>query len=621
MKISTEIQELFAINFKKEEEGNFLEDDLTLNWDKVNELLIKPSELMSDILQKLNYDNISSVIKNLDSHETCLELKRLIDPIIAESKIILKAKERFKASLNNFSTWTSSSDQLKIIFNEFCENPEEYALAGLLQITAILEFSLGNVYKSKTRQLPPHLLKDVLIEISQLDCFNEHQIILLQILVGSSKGINLRNVSWHGFIDSLDASYLTFLFVILISYGKQLQGKLMVVTRCRDDLVDWMISLDDANFNFSEIINAKLIQECNMPAWKMILKFYKSHNYTAGIFLILSQIEGILRYIYGVLNDEDVTAKLNKYYVIMDSMFYGYVLKSDITPLMIGKITKIQEMEIRRTSRRNKMLEAFPRSLILLHNDLFYCMDGPRIRDKISHGEVLINADNSRLILITLLIYTWHVAKIYEKSTNFTYQSIFMSSFKFVDSFNVSYEKLSQVFNSMEIPEAFSFEKLTVERLGISCEEIKISYLPLIEAQAVKLFLNILENYDKALENLQSSSSELFELLKLRKLSSGRRKMLGNLVQDLPTLAKGLQKVLNLIHKIFFIIQDLDDKFDNEKWSTALIKLLRQTLKLCENLSRYFSTQNRNFFVANQKVCEFLQFTDNCDSWLNKFEQ
>lgn len=112
----------------------------------------------------------------MDNFEDCLKLKRGIDPIIIWSQVILHNQESFKSSLKQFSTWTHSTDKLLKIFSDFCKDPNEYALAGFLQLMSILEFALGNVYKSITRQLPPHLLKDVIDELTKVECFAFNQV-------------------------------------------------------------------------------------------------------------------------------------------------------------------------------------------------------------------------------------------------------------------------------------------------------------------------------------------------------------------------------------------------------------------------------------------------------------
>lgn len=440
----------------------------------------------------------------------------------------------------------------------------------------------------------------------------------MQIIVGTSKGVNLRNLSWHGFLDNVDPSYLTFLFVTLVSYGKQLQGKLLIVSRYQDE-VDWHISIH-ADETYNELVESNTINMSNIKAWQTILKFYECEHNIAGVFLILSQIEGLLRHIYGELNNEDVIARLNKYYIIMDSICYGYVLKEDITPLAIGKITKVQELEIRRSSRKNRMLEILPRSLVMLLYDLFYCIDGPRIRDKLSHGEIIIDNNNSRQIFRTLLKFSLLVIKFYDQKNsleNFKYQSTFMSCFKFVHSFNLINLKLSNIFNTLKIGENLAFKVKRTKIIKVDCEEVKIIFPSLIEPQVIKLLQNILDNFDKALDNFQSSASELFELFMLRKLSTKRRSVVENLIKDLSNFSRGFELILNQLYKTFFTIQNLDHDFFDDKWSSNLIKLLKQTLKLCENLVRYFSIQNRNFFVAHQKICDFLHFIDMNDNLLS----
>lgn len=103
-------------------------------------------------------------------------LKRVIDPLIINTKVILENPQQFESSLREFSAYFNV-DRSLLIFREFLENPDEFALTSTLQITSLIEFSLGNVYKSFKRQSPPHLLKDLLIELSDCDyLFDDNQV-------------------------------------------------------------------------------------------------------------------------------------------------------------------------------------------------------------------------------------------------------------------------------------------------------------------------------------------------------------------------------------------------------------------------------------------------------------
>lgn len=73
--------------------------------------------------------------------------------------------ESFVEKLSQNSRFTGCTTRLIQIFDKFKADPDNTAADTLLQILPILEFSLGNVYLSKTRQTPPHLLKDLLQEI------------------------------------------------------------------------------------------------------------------------------------------------------------------------------------------------------------------------------------------------------------------------------------------------------------------------------------------------------------------------------------------------------------------------------------------------------------------------
>ena len=58
--------------------------------------------------------------------------------------------------------------------------------------------------------------------------------------------------------------------------------------------------------------------------------------------------------------------------------------------------------------------------------------------------------------------------------------------------------------------------------------------------------------------------------------------------------------------KIFSAVQDLDDKFEDNDWSKKIIRVLKQTLQMTQIYNKHFSIDDRNYFIANSKTCEFL---------------
>ena len=90
-----------------------------------------------------------------------------MDPIIFESEIIVKNSETFKEILEDYSQWTHSTAELLEVLNSL--NEPEMSVISLLRITSIIEFSLGNVYQFLSHRNPPHLMKDLLEELANLN--------------------------------------------------------------------------------------------------------------------------------------------------------------------------------------------------------------------------------------------------------------------------------------------------------------------------------------------------------------------------------------------------------------------------------------------------------------------
>lgn len=371
----------------------------------------------------------------------------------------------------------------------------------------------------------------------------------------------MRNIVWHGFLESVDYHYVTFLFVIIISYGKLLRNE-TILPRLRPEIT-FEICFNDETFCFDNLLKSPTIQQLNSTAWKIILNLHKTGNSKSAIFQLLPQIECLLRFIYGQINQVDVTAHLDKYYIIMDSIFYEFILEEDFTPLVIGKINKAHELEIRSKNKRNKILEVFPTSLMLLGFDIFHAADGPRIRDKISHGEAVCDVNSGRIVR-KLLQFVSHVVGFHDDGISpiFDYESVYMNSFKVARTYNNLVEEIEKVFESLEIPESLKFEnlefKLNLEK--IEMKKVKAFFRPFNESQTMKLLLKILEITYKAAANFSFSCDEFFQQFNARKLRSTRRETLKQIIVDLPNLFKGFREILKLVYDTFVTSQQVDNE-------------------------------------------------------------
>lgn len=110
----------------------------------------------------------------MKSYDKCLNTKRVIDPLLIESKDIFNHRS-FKEKLCNLTQWTHSTNDLLEIYDDV-EEKSDNNISSILRITSILEFSLGNVYQTVTQKTPPHLLKDLLQELKGIDVFRPIQV-------------------------------------------------------------------------------------------------------------------------------------------------------------------------------------------------------------------------------------------------------------------------------------------------------------------------------------------------------------------------------------------------------------------------------------------------------------
>lgn len=543
----------------------------------------------------------------LQSYEECLRCKRIIDPIILESGTIINQK-RFRDVLVESSCWTNSTSELLEIFDQFVleDNDTSINTALVAHLASVLELSLASVYETITHDPPPHLLKDLLKAIKKVDLFNPIQIFVLQIVLGSSKGLNLRNLTWHGFLENVDHLYVSFLFVLFVSYGSALTDT-PIVPRKRSTLLVPIVF--DSEVDFSTLLKSPTIQKCNFRAWQTILKLHDRKRFKTSIYLMLPQIEALLRVIYGEMNRVDVNAKLDNYYIILDSIFYEYVLDVDCTPLVIGKINKAKEILNRKINRKNQMIELFPPSLMHLGYDLFHAADGPRIRDKLSHGEAVCEENNDE-IAEKLLRFAALIIQFCDSGeiAKFEYKSIYMNNLKLQRIYNATCDSVCVIIAALKIPQSLRSESHRFDwQLSKLDLDVKCFFRPLMEAQIVKLLLKILDKFVDALEKFLLSCNELFVAYEERKLSSSRRQTAIQLVDLLPNFYNGFRCILNIVGETFRLTQQIDeDKSDHESCSQN--NLLKHSLRLVENLVKHFSPNSRNFYVANEKMTEFLQF-------------
>ncbi|XP_045034794.1 endoplasmic reticulum membrane-associated RNA degradation protein isoform X1 [Daphnia magna] len=276
----------------------------------------------------------------------------------------------------------------------------------LLLITAALERALGNVYcvihyliadithimthilsfklflHGDRNKKVPSLFRDLLASQELLVILGISQVILLQLLLGSPLSLNLRNLIWHGFVGFLDwdtHGYASVLLFVCVSIGRHLDG-------C---LINEIIPRRWATFKqhqqgrkwpkWSEFMEEEMLVEavsktrglpCSRKAiWLRAIKYHQEGSYGRCCALMMPEIEHTLRLIYCAVNEcpaRALTAESVVHYTTLDVIF---------------------ECGNEDESNKTRMAEFLGNGLFLALLDIFVQTEGPRVRDRFSHGE------------------------------------------------------------------------------------------------------------------------------------------------------------------------------------------------------------------------------------------
>lgn len=421
---------------------------------------------------------------------------------------------------------------------------------------------------------------------------------LLQLILGTPNSVNLRNLVWHGFpgYNEIDSSFCPTLFVLIASFGRILaEKKFAVISKVRSTMDGFIeLPLNCYVDDFENILKSELINDSYKDFWMWILNYYSTGDYEAGIVLLLPQMETLLRQIYGEVNQVPITAKLNKYYIIMDTIFYEYQIDDAFSPLLLGK-TKLKELKI------NKMFEKFPIELLHVYYDIFIC-DGIKLRDKISHGEVDLKLSlNMRMFKVLLQMTSMTIAVFENEKISLIYESYFHPNSRFRRTFNETFKNHQEFQKHFPHTELKQFDDFDLAEINFY---IKIFYRFNDESEIVKLLTNISEKLNQTIINFQNSLIERTQMLENRTLRSSRRKTLNKITETMPTICKSLEIQLKILLKVFQHLQNENSLKDKEK----LTKNLKFMLKFAENLVVY--ARENNWFSANESSLKIVDYSE-----------
>ncbi|XP_065075074.1 endoplasmic reticulum membrane-associated RNA degradation protein-like [Ochlerotatus camptorhynchus] len=450
-------------------------------------------------------------------------------------------------------------------------------LTSVLTISSILEYSLGNVYLTESGSMPPHLLRDLLMTDTLATVMGETVIYLLRLLLGTPNGINLRNLVWHGFLSEEEVSpfYSNFLLLVLITVGDILEERNIAIKHrsCPQDtrkLFQQMglVSVDELQL-LKCLENNKFISTRQMEGWKQVLKYYEYEQYYFCISLALPQLEMYLRRLYSQLYQRDFRAKLEEYYIIMDTVF---------------------EECNSCTGDRNKIHKVYSTSMLELVYDLLSAMNGPRIRDKLSHGELqLEQVDDTVTRGVLLACYV-----IITNGSDFVYKSLFHPNailrLKLEEcKAAIDMCQTAQLRVGLVVAEADQDIPIIPE-VGIT-DNVNIFYRPKGEEIAIGMLMRIATTLRMAAKNMQNSLVSKLEAMEKRELRSRARNTFTNMMKMLPVIWRGLDLVMHLLTWIFHCLMQNSELDALDK----LVRFLKFILKYTENAANNLDTKNNTW--------------------------
>ena len=267
------------------------------------------------------------------------------------------------------------------------------ALEVLLALCPMIERSLGNLlHNNSSVKNIPNLLRDLVKTQDLIDIIGSEILILfLHILIGTPNGLNLRNLVWHGFPKPGEISPVlaSSLIVLVFSIGETLicngLERLEITRPCLDLLgpVGFTAKIEriygSIPYTYDQIqdkfIDSVQPDHPKGPVLKRIHKLLLKNKFRQSLYMLIPEWECQARLLFTLVNtcpDRSVTAESDTLYTTFDEI--------------LAKIRPDPEDFDREVEN------LFPVTLGDQHMEfLLDCLilpEGPRLRDKISHGEI-----------------------------------------------------------------------------------------------------------------------------------------------------------------------------------------------------------------------------------------
>ncbi|KAF2974274.1 hypothetical protein EK904_006588, partial [Melospiza melodia maxima] len=298
-----------------------------------------------------NIDNILSGNQSVDYIKSIRSLGPVCESVNSYFKSL--TKEQFVIQYASWFHWTNCTEVFLEVFDVLQSTQATEVALGLMKLTSCLERALGDVYLLKGNDCP-FLLRDLLASEQLADVFGQAVMNVLRVFIGSPHGLNLRNVLWHGFASpqEIPAKYCAMLLFLTAGLGQLLETYLLQTK----DLNSEILSIAEELVKLSSFV-LKIM----LPFWIAALTAFKQSRYADSVILLLPQLEAGLRLLFTTTNkcpNRLLTAESSALYTTFDEMLAKHLDNEEVNQL--------------------------PDFLW----DFLNHQEGPRIRDRLSHGEI-----------------------------------------------------------------------------------------------------------------------------------------------------------------------------------------------------------------------------------------
>ncbi|XP_023567766.1 endoplasmic reticulum membrane-associated RNA degradation protein isoform X5 [Octodon degus] len=251
-----------------------------------------------------------------------------------------------------------------------------------MKLTSCLERALGDAFLLIGKECP-FLLRDLLASEALACIFGQPVMDVLKVFIGSPRGLNLRNILWHGFASpqEIPPKYCSTLLLFTAGLGQLLesycqQTKVSLAHRSFVTLtnLEELIVFPDITHTVLSVLEelmmkSAFILKIMLPYWEIALIKFKAHRFADCTMLLLTQLEAGLRRVFAAVNkcpDTLLTAESTTLYTTLDEILAKHLTDGKINqlPVLLGE----------------------PAMEFLW--DFLNHQEGPRIRDHLSHGEV-----------------------------------------------------------------------------------------------------------------------------------------------------------------------------------------------------------------------------------------